>query len=113
MALSPAAIAAIECSEWPGNIRQLASTCEEAVVNARVDGAAEIEERHVFPPRPSNGASTAPPTFHGAREQWERSFLERALDRNDWNVTLTAQAIDMSRSHLNALIRRYGIRRRE
>lgn len=107
LAASPSTLVAAEFSDWPGNIRELASACEEAVVNARLDKAPEIEPRHLFPVEGTDAA----PTFQEARRRWECSFLEQTLTKYDWNVARTARALQMSRSHLNALIRRCELRR--
>jgi Nif-specific regulatory protein len=108
MPLSSAAVSAVEFADWPGNIRQLASRCEEAVVNARLERSLGIELRHMFPG--SGGDEPAASTsFHAARQQFERAFLDRALQVRDWNVAATAKDLELSRSHLNALIRRYGL----
>ena len=109
---SVALLAAIEQEEWPGNVRQLASRCEEAVVNAGIDKAGAIELRHMFPRDADDGTPQRALTFHAARQQWERSFIMATLEQEDWNVAKTARALEMSRSHLNALIRRYELRRR-
>ncbi|MCR9161867.1 MAG: sigma 54-interacting transcriptional regulator [Nannocystaceae bacterium] len=106
---SPSTLVAAEFFDWPGNVRELASACEEAVVNARLDRVPEIEPRHLFP---STGATEAA-TFQDARRRWESSFLEQTLTKYDWNVARTARALQMSRSHLNVLIRRCELRRRD
>ena len=104
---SPAALVAAEFFDWPGNVRELASACEEAVVNARLDRSGEIEPRHLFP----SNASDESPSFQESRRRWECSYLEQALAKHDWNVAQTARTLQMSRSHLNALIRRCQLRR--
>jgi len=48
-------------------------------------------------------------TFREAREEFEKEFLLRKLEENDWNVSRTAEAIDMERSNLHRKIRSYGI----
>ncbi len=104
---SPAALAAAEFFDWPGNVRELASTCEEAVVNARLQRADEIELRHLFP----SADPDTPPGFQESRQRWECSFLHQTLEKHDWNVVQSARSLQMSRSHLNALIRRHQLRR--
>ncbi len=104
---SPAALVAAEFSDWPGNVRELASACEEAVVNAQLERAVEIEPRHLFP----SDSATDTPSFHESRQRWERSYLEKVLTKHDWNVALTARTLRVSRSHLNAMIRRCELRR--
>ncbi|MBV1862649.1 MAG: sigma-54-dependent Fis family transcriptional regulator, partial [Nannocystaceae bacterium] len=104
---SPAALVAAEFSDWPGNVRELASACEEAVVNARLERALEIEPHHLFP----SGDASEAPGFHESRQQWECSYLEKVLSKHDWNVAQSARALRISRSHLNAMIRRCELRR--
>ena len=45
------------------------------------------------------------------RDEAERLFILHKLERNDWNVTQTAQAIDTPRSNLYKKMEQYGIRR--
>jgi len=104
---SASALVAAEFSDWPGNVREVASACEEAIVNARLDGSLEIELRHLFP----NSNIDASPAFQQSRQRWERAFLQQTLASHEWNVAQTARVLEMSRSHLNALIRRYTLRR--
>jgi Nif-specific regulatory protein len=109
LGLAPAAVAALEFAEWPGNVRELASVCEQAVIEARILGADEIDVTHIFPGQ--RAANPSPATFHAARERWEQSFIAHALHGAQWNVSLAARELDLSRSHLNALIRRYQLSR--
>lgn len=104
---SPALLATAEFLEWQGNVRELASACQEAVVNARLDGTLEVEPRHMFA-QPKQGRTQ---NFHDSRQQWESSFLRQTLTRNKWNVAQTARELELSRSHLNSLIRRCGLTR--
>jgi len=118
MTLSHGALAAIEFADWPGNVRQLASRCDEAVIAARMEGATTIEIRHVFGGAPERGkvrddeeGLARACTFQQFRDLRDRTFLEKALHGRDWNVAQTARDLEMSRSHLNALIRRYDLHR--
>ena len=45
------------------------------------------------------------------REAAEKAFLERKLNLLDWNISKTADTIDLQRSNLYAKIKRYGIER--
>jgi len=108
LAISPRALAALEFADWPGNVRQLANTCERAIVEAKIAGADEVDVHHVFPEQPAPDAAQ---TFHGARHQWERTFLAQSLSSSQWNVSAVARQLDLSRSHLNALMSRHQLRR--
>lgn len=110
MTFSPAALAAIEFADWPGNVRQLENRCQDALVSARMEGATTIEVRHVFPKRDETTSSETQ-TFQAFRDARDKEFLARELAARDWNVAQTARELEVSRSQLNVLIRRYDLRR--
>lgn len=49
--------------------------------------------------------------LHDFRDEVEKIFIEFMLQKNGWNVTKTAQALDIQRSHLYNKMERYGIRK--
>ena len=61
--LSRGALRALESTEWPGNVRQLAHAIEAAVIRAAGEHAQQVEARHVFPDQrgAGEGGSGAPP----------------------------------------------------
>ena len=110
--LDPAALQGLLAYPWPGNIRQLRNTlrtalalCDDGlvrlrdlppeIVNASEDGAEEPAEQM---------ATAASPL-----ESAEREALLRELGRHRWNVTVTAQALGVSRNTLYRKLRRHGI----
>jgi two-component system nitrogen regulation response regulator NtrX len=48
-------------------------------------------------------------TFREAREEFEKEFLIQKLEENDWNVSRTAEAIEIERSNLHRKIKSFGI----
>jgi two-component system nitrogen regulation response regulator NtrX len=44
-----------------------------------------------------------------AREEFEREFILQKLEEHDWNVSRTAEAIELERSNLHRKIKSYGI----
>jgi transcriptional regulator of acetoin/glycerol metabolism len=50
-------------------------------------------------------------TFQGFKESAERLFLLRKLEENDWNISQTAEAIDIQRSHMYNKMKKYDIER--
>lgn len=112
--LSPAAIRAIEASEWPGNVRQLSNAIESAAIRSAGEQATAIELRHLFPDRPPGPAEPpAAETFQDATRRFQRDLLKRTLTENGWNVTQTAAALDVARSHVYNLIRAFGLERED
>ena len=49
--------------------------------------------------------------MHATTRQFQRRFVREALEKNDWNVTATASALDLARSHLYNLINDFELRR--
>ncbi|MDZ7682451.1 MAG: helix-turn-helix domain-containing protein [Fodinibius sp.] len=50
-------------------------------------------------------------TFQDFKESAERLFLLRKLEEHDWNISQTAEAIDIQRSHIYNKIKKYNIER--
>jgi two-component system nitrogen regulation response regulator NtrX len=48
-------------------------------------------------------------TFREAKEEFEKIFLLKKLEENDWNVSRTAEAIEIERSNLHRKIKSFGI----
>ncbi len=51
--------------------------------------------------------------FTEARDNFEKLFIERKLHQYEWNVSQTAEAIGIQRSHLYNKLNKYGIEREE
>jgi two-component system nitrogen regulation response regulator NtrX len=102
---------------WPGNVRELKNLIERLVimVPTRVITKGQLPLPAIQQPQFSGDAQEtqegllAVDTFREAREEFEKEFLLRKLEENDWNVSRTAEAIEMERSNLHRKIRSYGI----
>ena len=109
--LSSDAIRAIEVHEWPGNIRQLAHAVEAAVIRATGEGTRTVEYRHIFPGVALDREDVTGVTFHELTRRFQARVLREALEANQWNVAQVAIQVDLTRSHLYALIRSFGLKR--
>ncbi len=105
--LAPEALQVLESYAWPGNVRELKNLVERLVI--MVPGE-RIESRHL-PPEIFRGRTlpTAAGTLQEARERTEREFILSKLEENAWNVTKTATAIGLERSHLHRKMKALGI----
>jgi len=109
--LSPAAIAAIEEAEWPGNLRQLAHVVETSAIWATNEGTARVELRHLFPERVAQPGEEDTLSWQDATRRFQRQLLRRILDAEDWNVARAARQLDLTRSHIYNLLQALGLRR--
>ena len=112
LALSGAALRAVEAAEWPGNVRQLEHVIEGGAIRAAGLGASQIERQHLFPER---AASEAPEedatTLQEATRRFQAELLRSRLEETGWNVSETARRLDVARSHVYKLISAFGIER--
>ena len=96
--------------DWPGNVRELRNTIERVVImTARAEIASEdlpalgTAEGVKMPPR-YNFTS-----YREGREAYERNYILRKLAECDGNVTRTAEALGIDRSHLYRRMKALGI----
>jgi DNA-binding NtrC family response regulator len=113
--LAPDAESALASYSWPGNLRQLRSAVESAVILAEngVVAAKDLPEYL----RASHGG--APPAARADRkfreakrtvvEAFERAYLEDLLKRHRGNVTGAAEHSGMLRSALQRLLRKHEL----
>jgi two-component system, NtrC family, nitrogen regulation response regulator NtrX len=94
---------------WPGNVRELRNLVERLVI---VCPHARIEPHHL-PPELFRGVAESPlqpySTLHEARSAYEREFILRKLQEHRWNMTQTASALGLERSHLYRKMKSLGI----
>ena len=113
--LSDEALARLIRHSWPGNVRELRNVIEQAAVLASGES---IEEADLNLSAGTDGGTGHLPhhdePFSDAKkrvvEDFERSFLLRALRDNDGNISRTAEAIGMVRQSLQQKIRELELR---
>jgi two-component system, NtrC family, nitrogen regulation response regulator NtrX len=107
--LSEAALAVLTRHHWPGNVRELRNLIERLMI---ICPQARIEPLHL-PPELFRGVSAISSKPHAtlqeARSAYEREFILRKLSENQWNMTRTAAALGLERSHLYRKMKALGI----
>jgi two-component system nitrogen regulation response regulator NtrX len=107
--LGEAAISVMLRYHWPGNVRELRNLIERLVIVVPQD---KIEPLHLPAElfRASSRMAQQPnATLHEARDAYEREFILRKLEENQWHMTRTAEALGLERSHLYRRMRSLGI----
>ncbi len=109
------AIEALKEYSWPGNIRELRNVVERLLLlaDAEIDGEAvalALPALHRSPepdPAPSTAAGTGPLAERVL--DFERATVLAELERNHRNVSQTARALGLERSHLYKKCQQLGI----
>jgi two-component system nitrogen regulation response regulator NtrX len=106
--MSDAALEILMRYAWPGNVRELRNLIERLVI---ICPQQRIEPHHL-PPELFRGAKTSQNLYaslHEARSAYERDFILRKLEEHQWNMTHTAEALGLERSHLYRKMKTLGI----
>lgn len=104
--VKPDFYAALECYDWPGNVRQLRNVIESAVLLSP-DGnltAASVT-------LPESAASSKAPEFAEGMtlDEIEKSVLQETLQKNNGNRTLTADQLGLSRRTIQRKIKEHRL----
>jgi DNA-binding NtrC family response regulator len=112
---SPSAIEALKQYGWPGNIRELRNVVERLLLLA--DGEIDREAvalalpalEHSHSSASSSSATTGTAPLAQRVQDFERATVLDELERNHRNVTQTARALGLERSHLYKKCQQLGI----
>jgi two-component system response regulator HydG len=102
---------------WPGNVAELESAVERAVVmcrGGRIEPAQlELNSRETPSPRPAGGhrgtASLGIMPLKEALEEPEKQLILQALEALNWNRQETARVLDINRTTLYKKMKKYGL----
>jgi len=107
------ALSALVNYSWPGNVRELKNLMERLfIMSPRSEIAADD-----LPPSIRDGGRAVealPPlssmgTLREARREFEREYILHKIEEHNGNISKTAEAIGIERSHLYRKMRGYGI----
>lgn len=121
--ISEAALDALKALPWTGNIRELRNMVERLIIlsdKTITDNDVRAFANPSGPVHESNGSATSSQTdfnqfknFQEYKDYAEREYIKFKLEKNNWNVSKTADDIDIQRSHLYSKIEKYGLKRGE
>src|ERR1700678_2214759 len=114
--MTPDALGALRQYHWPGNVRELRNLVERVLIlNPKTQ---RIERKHlpmlVYRDSARDGAKTGArgeefSTLLEAREAYERDYILKKLDECHGNVSRTAEALGLERSHLYRKMKALGV----
>jgi len=98
---------------WPGNVRELKNIIERLIITTPTTDISKCDLSPLFEERkaeiPPSGLEITSDSFRGAKQDFERQYIIRKLREFDGNISRTAEAIGLERSHLHKKIKGYGL----
>jgi two-component system nitrogen regulation response regulator NtrX len=112
--LHPRSMELMRSYNWPGNVRELRNTVERLMIMTP-DQVVQPEQLEIYLPISSGKGLKNQPvrsdfaSLKEAREYYERQIILAKLEELNHNVTETAKALQVERSHLHRKIKSFGI----
>jgi DNA-binding NtrC family response regulator len=109
--LSEGALQLLERYAWPGNIRELENVMARMTVVCDSEVIEESDLPYDFALTPSSAEElrNEEQSLDGAMIAFEKSFLRKALKKNQWNKKRTAEQLQIGYSTLKAKLKSYGL----
>lgn len=116
------AISALQNLPWTGNIRELRNVLERLIilsdktitdtdVKAYANPIGSMYNQRSLNNTLQTTDLSKFATFQDYKDYAEKEFIKFKLDKNAWNVSKTAEDIDIQRSHLYSKIEKFGLKR--
>jgi two-component system, NtrC family, nitrogen regulation response regulator NtrX len=105
--VTPEGVEMLIAYDWPGNIRELRNIIERMVI---MTPANSITPKDILIGGTTRSDYFALNTLRDARDAFEKDFITKKLEENNWNISKTAEVLDIERSNLHRKIKSYEIR---
>jgi two-component system nitrogen regulation response regulator NtrX len=105
--ITPEAVGILQKYSWPGNIRELKNVLERLAI---MTPSRVITPVDLFMPDATRADYFSLNSLRDARDLFERDFIIRKLEENAWNISKTAELLDIERSNLHRKIKAYDIK---
>lgn len=94
--------------DWPGNVRELKNVIERLVI---MTPSNIIDAKNLFIHVEHEGSDYFQyKTLKDARDAFEKDYITKKLEENNWNISRTAEILDVERSNLHRKIKAYEIK---
>ncbi|MCW5897241.1 MAG: sigma-54-dependent Fis family transcriptional regulator [Bacteroidetes bacterium] len=103
----------LKMMDWPGNVRELRNIVERLVIMtpSNTIEAAQIEKGAAGTKTEFDDLLSLGGTFQDFKDRAEAAYIKKMLDENKWNISKTAEALDIQRSHLYNKMKKFGLMR--
>ena len=116
--ITPYALKMLQDYEWTGNVRELHNVIERLIILGGAKITEEDVQNYAYKGVQISNALNSEvfdqyPKFQDFKEHIEKQFIEYKLGQFSWNVSKTADEIDIQRSHLYNKIEKFNLKRGE
>ena len=101
------ALKLLEAYDWPGNIRELRNVLERVVIMTPSD---TVTPKNIVIGESARSDYFTFGTLREARDSFEKDFITKKLEENNWNISRTAELLNIERSNLHKKIKAYNIK---
>ncbi len=107
----PQVIKTLQSMEWRGNVRELRNIIERIIIMVPKKDIKESDISSLIIPQKStvDDILNINNSFQDFKEKAEKVFILKQLEANNWNISKTAELLDIQRSHLYAKMKKYNI----
>jgi two-component system nitrogen regulation response regulator NtrX len=108
--ISPEGMKLMKGYSWPGNVRELRNVVERLLIMVPTPVISGEAISHLFQGTSSSKTEQETsmdlfPSLREARAEFERRLIRRKLSANDWNISKTAEELQIERSNLHRKIK--------
>jgi len=111
--MTPEAIVHLKAYPWPGNVRELKNLVERLAIMIQSDviGEEDIPLSYRRQKATTSGMGFfQEDSLKDAKKEFEKAYIQRKLSENNNNISQTADAIGIERSHLYKKIKSFGFK---
>ena len=100
---------------WTGNVRELRNAIERIIIitGKRQINKKDVESLFVIGKANFNDLINQSNSFQEFKDKAEKAFILKQLKANDWNISKTAEILDIQRSHLYNKMKKFGIEKED
>jgi two-component system, NtrC family, nitrogen regulation response regulator NtrX len=105
----------LQSMPWTGNVRELRNAVERIIIitGKRQITRKDVESLFVIGKAHFTDLIDQSNSFQEFKEKAEKAFILKQLKANDWNISKTAEILDIQRSHLYNKMKKYEIEKED
>jgi DNA-binding NtrC family response regulator len=105
----------LQSLQWSGNVRELRNAVERIIILVDKKEITKRDVEFLFSAEKTSidDLIDTSNSFQEFKEKAEKAFILKQLRENDWNISKTAEVLDIQRSHLYNKMKKYEIEKEE